>query len=88
MSVVAACGGGVMLSNDLREAVRALQGELMASGLPADRVIAVCNRLVEIEDLADRIQAWERAAVPGPAARLDAASLPEGVVLMRPEGAA
>ena len=74
-----------MLSNDLREAVRALQGELMASGLPADRVVAVCNRLVELEDLADRIASWERAAIPGPAARIDRDAMPANVVALRSE---
>ena len=77
-----------MLSDDLRSAVRALQGDLLVSGLPADRVVAVCNRFVELEDLADRLAAWERAAIPGPAARLDRRAMPANVVSLHPETAA
>lgn len=77
-----------MLCGDLRDITRRLSVELMSAGLPTQCVVAVSNRILELEDLADRLELWERSAVPGPAARLDRAAMPANVAVLYPEDAA
>ena len=66
-----------MLSDELRNAFRQVRYEIAGGTCTLDIWLIFCDR---IEDIAERIEAYERSAGPGPGARLDPDNLPEGVV--------
>ncbi len=73
-----------MLSDELREAQRAVDFEIRRGTCSLQIWTAYCER---VEEIAERLAAYEHAAGPGPASRGDT---PAGanVVMLRPDGPA
>ena len=71
-----------MLSDELRLALRSVRYEV-AGGTCEPAIWTLF--LDRMDEIANRLEAYERSTGPDAAHRLNAANLPEGVVPLRPE---
>ncbi len=74
-----------MLSDDLRNALRSVRYEIAGGTCSPELWLLFCDG---IEDIAERLAAWERAAGPGPLSRGEVAKGGNVVALLHPEDAA
>ena len=71
-----------MLSDELRLALRSVRYEV-AGGTCEPAIWTLF--LDRMDEIANRLEAYERSAGPGDVGRIDPSRLPDGVVPLRPE---
>ena len=71
-----------MLSDELRLAMRSARYEIAGGTCTPDLWRLFCER---VDEIANRLEAYERSAGPNDAGRIDPSHLPEGVVQLHPE---